>query len=336
MPDSLSKTIPIWCCVINRAANMVLNKSWGADQLDLHTPTNCVSKNEEEQIRTLLDDFVAELIDTGMDMSCFDCLKKPLRPLWITPNSILADDPNRFLDVDYLPIILITASRTVPGGLDRQHGYTYVQGAADDDEMWGLGLKAHTFWQNREVLLASGSLECEMMLREGKLEESTLGVSKSNDVCQIRRTQIYLSDDISKEQLDDHFILDLSLHPKLPSTKGYRHIPILTGKKGANLLHGTFAAVKDYLSMKQRYRQRILLVDDESCQTKASIVALFILLYFYDEQDCLLGEDVTVSFNKQMIKNRLVTLVNARPGLNPSRASLKSLNEFLMSEKYRA
>jgi tRNA A64-2'-O-ribosylphosphate transferase len=71
MPDALSKTVPIWCCVINRAVfgNEI------EQGLDLFTPPQAVSASEHTQIEKKVDGFVRQFL--------------VCRPLIHTPSSVL-------------------------------------------------------------------------------------------------------------------------------------------------------------------------------------------------------------------------------------------------------
>ena len=53
MPDALSKTVPIWCAVINRLLFEEVHEN-----LILSTPKDVVSASEHVQIQALLDGFV--------------------------------------------------------------------------------------------------------------------------------------------------------------------------------------------------------------------------------------------------------------------------------------
>jgi tRNA A64-2'-O-ribosylphosphate transferase len=64
-------------------------------------------------------------------------LKKPLRPIWITPQSTFVDCPD-YLDAPFLPVICLSASQFVEGGSQARYGYMYVQGSGDDEEAWSL------------------------------------------------------------------------------------------------------------------------------------------------------------------------------------------------------
>jgi tRNA A64-2'-O-ribosylphosphate transferase len=77
-------------------------------------------------------------------------MSKPLRPLWITPDSTLPDAAPVY--ASFYPVILCTASRYTVG-VHEFPGYGYVQGAGDDSEGWSNGLTAQLFWTHREELM---------------------------------------------------------------------------------------------------------------------------------------------------------------------------------------
>ena len=62
-PDALSKTVPIWCSVINRAVCLRHGnrKEWSSIDLDVYTPAISVSESEREQIRDRLQDFAERM-----------------------------------------------------------------------------------------------------------------------------------------------------------------------------------------------------------------------------------------------------------------------------------
>lgn len=56
MPDALSKTVPIWCAVINRLA-FPQDPAVG----ELLTPSQVVGRSEHVQIEAQLDNFVKDV-----------------------------------------------------------------------------------------------------------------------------------------------------------------------------------------------------------------------------------------------------------------------------------
>ena len=56
MPDALSKTVPIWCAVINL---LLFGETHGSHKL--RTPKDLVGTSEHAQIEALLDGFVEDV-----------------------------------------------------------------------------------------------------------------------------------------------------------------------------------------------------------------------------------------------------------------------------------
>jgi Rit1 N-terminal domain len=63
IPDALSKTVPIWCAVVNRAIARRFSGSLTSDWDNaLYTPPGAVSGQEHHQIEDHLDDWVEALV----------------------------------------------------------------------------------------------------------------------------------------------------------------------------------------------------------------------------------------------------------------------------------
>jgi len=90
----------------------------------LYTPPTSIFKTEHNQIEQLISSFVKECLDSSIDwIHHLGATKKPFRPIWITPESTLFKDGNpwnELKDLDYYPIILISASRAIAEGTDRK------------------------------------------------------------------------------------------------------------------------------------------------------------------------------------------------------------------------
>lgn len=65
MPDALSKTIPIWCAVINRA--VAKRRGGQSAQWDtaLYVPPNVVSGTEKSQIEARIEGWAEALLVSG-------------------------------------------------------------------------------------------------------------------------------------------------------------------------------------------------------------------------------------------------------------------------------
>lgn len=154
MPDALSKTVPIWCCVLNTALFPELaaagSREYGtsvsskAEQEEgeeregcheVYVPPNVVSDSERAQIQARIPEHVRAFKALGLDLPALKrSLRKPLRPVWVTQDSQLVSVDEVF--EDYHPVICCTSSRRVVGAEMSQGGY--IQGAGDDTENWAL------------------------------------------------------------------------------------------------------------------------------------------------------------------------------------------------------
>lgn len=194
-PDSLAKTIPIWCAVMNRAIHRYRTSTATAAassttahtdhrmiecwDMELHCLPSIVPEQEQEQICQRLDGFVDRLfaMQAAVDFKALSgMLRKPLRPLWISPESLLATLP--LAQLSFIPVVLCSASMQLHAGqscfqsvqwpprassaddcgtliitrttdIATTVSFEYMQGAADDHEMWAeRGQTAESFWQS--------------------------------------------------------------------------------------------------------------------------------------------------------------------------------------------
>eukprot|EP00158_Paraphelidium_tribonemae_P003365 Partr_v1_DN26071_c0_g1_i1_m479 putative tRNA A64-2'-O-ribosylphosphate transferase len=186
-PDSLSKTIPIWCAVINRALFPDIHTQ-------LHLPLH-IPQTERAQIESSLDLFVHRLMDSGLkaDIQSRCNITKPLRPLWFNPDS--APISHKMLShwqssaCDYSPVICLSASAVDEDkrvvnlsclGADGQVEYRHVQGAADDAEWWSGGCPASLIVDNMDHLLQlSSDIEiCRALTKLSSVSMPAHGVLK--------------------------------------------------------------------------------------------------------------------------------------------------------------
>lgn len=187
-PDSMSKTLPIWACVINRAL-ADLRKSLDEnpnhlkpeeDFLDseenslrrhsldwdcqLHLPI-WVSETEKNNIVNRLDTWVEDLKNCGANLiPLAQMLRKPLRTLWVSQKTVIW--LNEIVDtetLDFTPIFLVSASQPVSCSqrmTDAEFSWSYIPGAADDEESWARGLTPSLFWKHVYELLDDGPADC--------------------------------------------------------------------------------------------------------------------------------------------------------------------------------
>ncbi|KAF8443494.1 tRNA A64-2'-O-ribosylphosphate transferase [Terfezia claveryi] len=139
-PDSLSKTIPIWCTLINTVL-------FPAHTNKLYTPPQIISPQENHHISALLPTFLSSFSSLNLNLSSLPYLpKKPLRPFFVNPDDFFTppdiDSNNKsqhLIFEDYIPLVLVSASRVVRNdGVEGE----YIQGA--DPQL---------FWAHHEQIL---------------------------------------------------------------------------------------------------------------------------------------------------------------------------------------
>lgn len=165
-PDSLCRTIPIWCAVINcsvmrlaRERRVRLESSgvsfWreAANDQHLFTPSDVVSDEERKRILARIDGLAQDFIACGsIDVDwLLDRVKKPLRPYWICNTGDINSIELPGYDTDsYSCIVCISCSNP---STSRSDVPWYSAGAADDHESWARGLTPSMFWENRSDIL---------------------------------------------------------------------------------------------------------------------------------------------------------------------------------------
>ena len=187
LPDSFSRTIPVWCCVMNRIVQkyrqefLQLDENNQCDHFNesewdtvLYAPASIVSPEEYAEISSLIDSRVELLYSSKAIVNPYwlvNKLNKPLRPMWIVEGEVQSYTnslQSRSVDDDkYYTIICCNPSNYHEGSSSKNHihwknhsgsdessfGYYYTPGAADDDSEWGRNLSPELFWSNYEQLL---------------------------------------------------------------------------------------------------------------------------------------------------------------------------------------
>jgi tRNA A64-2'-O-ribosylphosphate transferase len=194
-PDSFSRTIPIWCYIVNQVIYCLkkrfclsLNDSLTLSQLDeqwensLNMP-DWINSSEIDQIKERSQSWInsfmkhCEVINKPIHENStfhpFCSINKPLTPVWINRETDLSALLSLLSSYsDYIPLFLINPSKpeisyNSLGIADRQ-GWKYIQGAADDSENWSRGLTRNLFWENIEKFQdpTLDTEECEQIVDE--------------------------------------------------------------------------------------------------------------------------------------------------------------------------
>lgn len=330
MPDALSKTVPFWCCVINRA--IFGAERTGDEALRLFTPPTAVSESESTQMEKRVDGFLQQFLDICKpDIPLLRSrLQKPLRPLWVTQTSILPQVIPEF--PDFHPVVLCTASRRVRGGEASEGGY--VQGAADDHEAWSHGLTSPLFWSNKNELLRTNEEDLPSKIAELVSQEQG-----SDAVSTIIKptSNLYVS---ASQNIDlSSFDIVISCTPEpLPQAslkdagvKAYIHLPCQTGKLGSRDLRNQLPALRQ-LETTPAASVKTLVCCPTGKDLSVGTALAYLCLFVSDEGALdLRNPREPRNIDKTLIKQRLSWITTSNPALNPSRATLQSVNSVLMS-----
>ncbi|PMD43469.1 tRNA a64-2'-o-ribosylphosphate transferas-like protein [Hyaloscypha variabilis F] len=338
MPDALCKTIPIWCSVLNRFLFPEQPKFH-----ELYTPPQIVSQSEHAQIAALLPSFVAAL--EALNIYVADLkhnVPKPLRPIWVTPESNVT--PTSSIFEDFHPVICCTVSRRVAGGENSEGGY--IQGAGDDTENWAHGLSPPVFWANREVLLSTPETELPNFIENLVARTAAAGTAKGQMRCLKPASHLFIGS-----------ISDLPVNSMLPAAFTIILLPKITGedtwrtsptrldvglgphKLGSRNLRTALPFIIDFFRRSLTLRKTERGQEDETtvliaCETGKDLsigVALAFLCLFFDDHGKLVQEPSReVHVDKTFIRSRLGWISTSMPDGNPSRATLQSVNSFLM------
>ncbi|KAI0262236.1 tRNA A64-2'-O-ribosylphosphate transferase [Gloeopeniophorella convolvens] len=399
LPDALSKTVPIWCAVVNRAlrlrgfvpsdnATKETEDPWDA-AAELHTPPDTVSAHEHAQIATRLDGWAANLAGSSYTLPE---LSRPLRPLWITPAS--AQFPQVPPDAPFLPIICVSASRVVDaeGGVDtspgrRAGGFAYVQGSGDDHELWGQSLTPELFWKHHAELLACSRSDLEALVarivtaaqdteqRGGSQAEwnapptPVARVGGTIQLCALADLPRDLpapmpaaaaaeeaafvvvhesdapvppagADNHTQPEEDSDGIIQSDVTPSpAPASKSedgggtlrVLHLYLPPGKRGKHaLLHGVLPRATTFARPHLMLGRVVCVAGGDA----AAGVALALLQIFFDDAGRLRrGTSDNAETSKRSVRTRLEWIIASRPQANPSRTTLKRVNEFLLSPR---
>uniref|UniRef100_A0A0D9WR65 Rit1 N-terminal domain-containing protein n=1 Tax=Leersia perrieri TaxID=77586 RepID=A0A0D9WR65_9ORYZ len=186
-PDSMSKTIPIWCCVLNRAIEryrlQTINRSAAVPNRDseriscssnwdnsVHLPV-WVLDTERNAIEGRIEEWTAQFESCGADIRSLSLsLQKPLRPLWISQRTrIWLNEVPELESWDFTPIILVSASASgavTTQRMSSEFSWHYIPGAGDDEESWARGLTPPLFWKHSYDLLDGGPDLCNQLVAD--------------------------------------------------------------------------------------------------------------------------------------------------------------------------
>ncbi|EGV66650.1 initiator tRNA phosphoribosyl transferase [Yamadazyma tenuis ATCC 10573] len=320
VPDALSKTIPIWCAVLNCLV-------FGLDEDKHHylKVPSFVPETEKNQIVKRIPGFVKEAKRLNLvNIS----LSKPLAPTWIYPSHKKAT-----LDPLHHHVICISASDNHLQNMSVRAGddilsWKYIQGAGDDHELWAPDrLSPQMFWENLQFLteFESGYITCneqELNERLKTLHKTT----KELEVWSVLNTGLYFGsitntlDYGSGPHVENVVVLSKNTIKNVPKTIKVFHYELEPNKKGSKLLRGILPVLIPQLTT------NTLVLCDNGKDLSIGVI-LAILCQKFDLK--LQRLEKAGNGNKDLIKQFLGEINRIRP-VSPSRNTLQSVNSYLM------
>lgn len=355
MPDALLKTIPIWCAVIS---TIMAKRGFFELENVLYTPRSMVSESEHNEIAKKINHFALE----AERLHLFDNveLDKPIVPCWVYPNS---EGECRFENQNSSSyrIQCVTASKKASGNTyttavhdGKSISWNYVQGAADDHELWISKevcegkLNADLFWKlldknkSQFIDVATGYLydwltdeELVKRLNEAYFNmESDNSTSPISDITFIKNDENdtgialgVIKEPLLVKSLQNRFnqVIILSEKEVLADDKEVKvhHYKLESSKKGSKQLRAILPLLMGLIDITNTNKVLI------ACDTGTDLgpgVALAILCRNFDsdwKQNCPRFID------KDTVRRHSAALAHIRR-INPSRNTLQSINTYLM------
>ncbi|MCJ1464214.1 hypothetical protein MMC07_002827 [Pseudocyphellaria aurata] len=334
MPDALSKTVPIWCVVMNRA----LFDHHSSTQA-LYTPSDVVGESEHAQMEARLDGFLEDAKALNLNLSALrSTIKKPLHPFWITPETDPSDYPFSDARSEYYPVVCCTASRRTT---DSEGSQYYIQGAGDDSESWSHGLTSTGFWRHLQELLDAEEEELPGLIQTFmSLEKDGL---KTEDYVLITPTEnIYLGTLGAVMRAQDFDVVIVS--NKMSSSvleageeqmkRKILDLNCVSGKLGSRALRAKLSDIPTFVSALTSGLESPKILS--ACSTGNDLavgVALVVLCLFFDDDGKFHSSSppgIKDTIDKSFIRRRLAWITSAKPDANPSRSTLQAVNSFLI------
>ncbi|KAF8141176.1 initiator tRNA phosphoribosyl transferase [Boletus edulis] len=358
IPDALSKTVPIWCTVVNRAifkrAPETHPLSWDTA---LYTPPGSVSPQEHSHIEGKLDGWAAQLATSSYSLPTLD---RPLRPIWITPATTVFPTFPKPPDCAFYPIICVSASKQVMDGMERRaSGFAYIQGSGDDHELWSMGLTPSLYWKHRHEILSTASsalpdfvrllvsvassshtddptdpnqLMCTTPIRHvsGRILISTIASLRRPHLLQAHPAVAFVC-----LALRDH---DHDPNPAGPATEeaseSSRMLRIQTpeGKKGQHhFLTVVLPRAMPFIQHHLQDQRTVCIACNTGTDMSVGVAVAALAMFFRPDGSLCAQGNARADISKDVLKTRLQWIIASYPQANPSRTTLKRINDFLLS-----
>lgn len=340
LPDSFSKTVPIWVAVINRA---LFPELIYAHSLQCPPAPDDLGLSEISQIEAKLDGFVQSFVQLGVGISMLhNQLKYPIRIIWEINGRFSIDvkdeedgwgaasAPSTPEDRRVNQLVLCSASRRVRGAEASEGGY--IQGAGDDSEGWSHGLTAQTFWKHRTELMESPEDGLELLIETLLEQDNEESSGKTTAVKVSPTSQLYIGAGYAYQTDEYDLIVNCENDNRgLTAKPRVLDMECRSGKLGSKDLRDKLPSASNVISeqLHKDADSRILVTCASGKDLSVGVVVAVLCLH-YDDLGKLTEAEPSATIDKNLVKQRLAWITNAKPDANPSRATLQAVNSFLM------
>ncbi|KAI9722088.1 MAG: hypothetical protein M1828_004902 [Chrysothrix sp. TS-e1954] len=292
MPDAFTRTIPIWCAVINRTLFADVE-----DASTLHLMPTLTSDSERVQVEAIMGDLVDSFKKLGLDLDLLrGRMKRPVYPCWRSP--ALGQTSPKGLDEStrnkFSCLWLLMPSKYQTAATPESYD-GYIQGAGDDSESWAHGLTPSLYWAHREVLLVTSEEQLPDLVLSLRAEEVSMEAAWTMKLApfpQIRLGVLPASSELTGSGLT---IICAPPSTSMPKTDGNRpllHLKCREGKLGSRDLRAELPKVSTFVEVAKKRDSYDVCILCASGKDLSVGVALAIICVYGSEQ----GKSCKTSF----------------------------------------
>jgi tRNA A64-2'-O-ribosylphosphate transferase len=217
----------------------------------------------------------------------------------------------------------------------------YIQGAGDDAEGWSHGLTPTTFWKHKDQLFAAGEEDLPDMI--ASYVRSSQNASRNSILFTIRNAP-WLS-------IGSYDCLDTSTHDKYsaiitigqraalpevqPPLKKHLHLECRDRKLGSRDLRTQLPQLRPFIEGLQSL-ERLLVCDFTGKDLAVGVTLALLCLNTSANGHFQSSNTLEQSIDKDFIKQRLSWIMTSHPAMSPSRTTLQSINDYLLTEYTRS
>lgn len=350
MSDALSKTIPIWCAVIN---HLLFPDDEISSKVFL-PPDDVLASKEAYAICQNMPRIRASARSLDLDLQTLrKQITRPLVPHFVENPRTKAPDSASAASTRSIICLMASHNQVPPenSNLDQATALSmkldtsYIRGAGDDEDNWAFGLQPFEFWRDQQTVM-------EYVQSDGGLSKCTVQAiveSRRNQVNNDTPTQIgnlplfigrsrdHVSDKILQAQTYTAIII-CNEQPRLKprdeaETVAERCTKLLQlnlreGKIGSRQLRSKLPQVLSFISNIRETYPSVMIVDEAGQDLAVGICLAMLCLFYNDGRFRRLPPER--DFDKDFIRKQLAVIASCKYDFDPSRATLQSVHAFLM------